>query len=112
MKSLALQQQCYSYFYRTQGDYIVDEQNLLKMLILHTCYECHFQYCSYSGLDRPQIWMMLLLHQLLHHFLQQIAPLTRLSSVCSCISALHEPLHFSAIKHPKLFHWKFMSLSM
>lgn len=111
-KSLALKQQCYSYFYRTQRDYIVHEQSLVKILILRTCYDSHFQYCSYSGLYRPQIWMMRLLFQLLHHFFQQIAPLTQLSSVCSCISALHEPLHFSAIKNSKLIHWGFISLSM
>lgn len=75
----------------------------LKILTVHTCYECQ------SRLYRPQIWMMLMFLQLPRHFLQQTAPLSRLSAACSCTSALRELLHFSASKNTKSC-WRGMSL--
>lgn len=68
----------------------------LKILILHTCYEYH------SRLYAFRIWTMLLFRRSFLHFPQQTALLCQLSSACSCMSALHEPLHFSASKKTKV----------
>lgn len=64
----------------------------LKILILHTCYEYH------SRLYALRSRTMLLFRRLFLHFPQQTALLRQLSSACSCMSALREPLHFSASK--------------
>lgn len=70
----------------------------LKILILHTYYEYH------SRLYALRIRTMLLFHRMFLHFPQQTAPLCQLSSACSCMSALREPLHFSARKKTKVEH--------